>query len=291
MKERIKTVAYLLPAGVILALFVVWPTVYTVYLSFFKWNMVAPKKTFVGLGNYVDMFSDPVTWKVWGNTIIYIIVLLVFNAIVAYVLAYVLTFLVTKFRELFKSLAFLPSFISMVVGAIIYTWLLNPTSGPVAKLASMVGLQIPNWSQTNGLVILVICYVTAWKVLGYNTIMLFAAMSGVDKEVLENARLEGIGHWRTFKDIVVPMTGSTGAYVVIMTLVTGLQYVYTPIQVMTQGGPFYGSSNVIYQSYQEAFVVFRAGTSAAFSVVTLLLFIILLVLEVRFVERGVHYEH
>ena len=75
------------------------------------------------------------------------------------------------------------------------------------------------------------------------------------------------------------------------TIVQGLQYVFTPIKVITQGGPNYASSNLIYASYHEAFTLYRTGTSSAISILTMLLFIVLLLLEFKFVEKGVYYEN
>lgn len=116
-------------------------------------------------------------------------------------------------------------------------------------------------------------------------------VSGVSMEVIEAARLENVPMWKIFKDIVVPMSSATGIYVFITTIVQGLQYVFTPIKVITQGGPNYASSNLIYMSYHEAFTLYKTGTSSAVSVMTMALFIILLVLEFRFVEKGVYYEN
>ena len=82
------------------------------------------------------------------------------------------------------------------------------------------------------------------------------------------------------------MSSATGIYVFITTIVQGLQYVFTPIEVVTQGGPNYASSNLIYMSYHEAFTLYRTGTSSAVSVITMVLFIVLLLLEFRFVEKG-----
>ena len=114
---------------------------------------------------------------------------------------------------------------------------------------------------------------------------------GTIVEVIEAARLENVPMWKIFKDIVVPMSSATGIYVFITTIVQGLQYVFTPIKVVTQGGPNYASSNLIYMSYHEAFTLYKTGTSSAVSVMTMALFIILLVLEFRFVEKGVYYEN
>jgi sn-glycerol 3-phosphate transport system permease protein len=291
MKLHWKTILLLSPAIVILCLFVLWPTIYTLYLSFFDWNMVAPAKTFVGFANYTDVLSDPNTYKVLMNTFWYIVILLILNFVVPYTFAFVLHLLIRNFKNFFKTAFFLPSFISLVVGSILATWILNPISGPAARIAQSIGLAMPNWSQTQGLVIVVICFITTWKVFGYNFITLYAAISGISNEVIEVAKLDQIPSWRILKDIVMPLSSSTGVYVLIMTIVTGLQYVYSPVKVITQGGPDSGSSNLIYQSFHQAFDVYSTGTSAAISMLTLCLFVLLLLLEFWFVERGVHYEN
>ena len=194
-------------------------------------------------------------------------------------------------KNFLKAVFFLPSVISLVVGSILYTWILNPISGPVAIVAGWVGLKLPFWSKTEGWVIAVLCIITTWKTFGYNFINILAGVSGVSMEVIEAARLENVPMWKIFKDIVVPMSSATGIYVFITTIVQGLQYVFTPIKVVTQGGPNYASSNLIYMSYHEAFTLYKTGTSSAVSVMTMALFIILLVLEFRFVEKGVYYEN
>jgi sn-glycerol 3-phosphate transport system permease protein len=281
----------ILPSIIFLGLFVLWPMIYTLYLSFFDWNMIAPKKNFVGLENYIAVLTDSNTYTVLMNTFLYIVILLILNLVVPYIFAFVLHLVIRKSKDLFKTAFFLPSFISLVVGSILATFILNPVSGPVAILARHIGLTIPNWTQTQGLVIFGISLIVTWKVFGYNFIMLYAAISGISSEVIEAAKLDNIPSWRILKDLVIPMSSSTGIYILIMTIVTGLQYVYTPVRVVTQGGPGSGSSNLIYESYHQAFNVFSTGTSAAFSILTLILFVLLLLLQFWFVERGVHYEN
>ena len=177
--------------------------------------MVKPVKKFVGLANYAAIFRDPNSWKIAGNTAVYILVLLVLNFVLPYILSFILSAVIKRGQGFYKAVFFLPSVISLVVGSILYIWILNPISGPVA----------------------------------------------------------------------------TGIYVFITTIVQGLQYVFTPIKVVTQGGPNYASSNLIYMSYHEAFTLYRTGTSSAVSVITMVLFIVLLLLEFRFVEKGVYYEN
>lgn len=290
-RNKLWTGLLLLPAIIIFAVFVFWPTFYTFYLSFFDWNMISPKKEFVGLENYVDVFTNSESYKVLGNTLVYIVILIIINFVIPYVFAFVLHFLIPRFKNVFKSAFFLPSFISMVVGSIVYNWILNPTTGPITELLSFIGLELPNWSTSQSLVIIVICYITAWKVFGYNFIILYAAISGISEEVIESARLDNISTWRIFKDIVIPMTSSSGLYVLIMSIVTGLQYVYTPISVITNGGPDGASSNLIYESYHQAFILFDTGYSSAFSMITLALFTLLLFIQFKVSEGSVYYEN
>lgn len=286
-----KPLLFLTPVIIMFGIFVFWPLLYTFYLSFFEWNMVSPTKTFVGLDNYVSILTDSTTYKVLANTGFYILILVIINLIIPYIFAFVLHLILNRFKGFYKSAIFLPAFISLVVGSILFTWILNPVSGPVAEIADWFGISLPIWSQTEGLVIVVISLITSWKVFGYNFIILFASISGISEEVIEAARLDGVPLHRIFLDIILPMSSSSGVYILILTIVQGLQFVYTPISVITQGGPNDASSNLIYQSYDEGFILFRTGHSAALSILTLLLFAILLLVEFKYVERGVHYEN
>lgn len=295
MKEKKKNALlgyiFLLPTLIIFALFMFIPLVNTVFLSFFDWNMIKPVKKFVGLTNYIELFKDPTTMKIIGNTMFYILILLAVNFVIPYILSFILSAIVKKGKAFYKAAFFLPSVISLVVGSILYVWILNPVSGPIAIIAKWFGITIPIWSKTEGLVIVVLSLITSWKVFGYNFIIILSGVSGVSAEVIEAAKVDDVPSWKIFRDIVLPMSSATGVYVFITTIVQGLQYVFTPIKVVTQGGPNYASSNLIYQSYHEAFGLYRTGMSSAISVITMALFIVLLILEFRFVERGVYYEN
>lgn len=292
-KSKQKFIAYLLimPSFLAFSVFMFWPLIRTFYLSFFSWNMIKPVKEFVGLSNYIDIFTNPITYKVMGNTLLYILILLLLNFVAPYILSFILSVVITKAKGFYKSVIFLPSVISLVVGSILYLWILNPISGPVAIIAKFFGITLPIWSKTDGLVIVVISLITSWKIFGYNFIVVLAGVSGVPTEIIEAAKIDNIPMYKIFLDIVIPMSSATGIYVLIMTIVQGIQYVFTPIKVITQGGPNYASSNAIYNAYQEAFVLYKTGSASAFAIITMLLFVILLILEFKYVERGVYYEN
>ncbi len=289
--NKAKPYLFLTPAAIFFIVFIAVPIFYTIYLSFFDWNMVKPEMDFVGLSNYTDLLYDEDFQVVMVNTVLYIILLVLINFCTPFVFAFVCRFVFVKWKKFYKVSLFLPGFISLVVGSIIFTWILNPVAGPVSMLMELIGLEMPVWSKTEGLVIVVISLITSWKSFGYNFIMLLAAVSGVSEEVIEAARLDGISMPKIFIDIVAPMSGATSFYIFIMTIVQGLTYVFSPIEVLTEGGPNYASSNIIYDAYFRAFRLFETGEAAAVSVIALLVFGVCLFVLNEVVGKKVYYEN
>ena len=191
-KNKILGYAFLIPSLVIFAVFMLYPVLYTFYLSFFDWNMISPVKRFVGFQNYIKIFKDVNSLRIIGNTGWYILILLMLNVVMAYVLSFVLSFVVRKGKGFYKSTFFLPSVISLVVGSVLYTWILNPVSGPVALILQEIGISMPFWSTTEGWVIAVLGIIASWKTFGYNFIVILAGVSGVSVEVVEAAKLDNI---------------------------------------------------------------------------------------------------
>lgn len=290
-REQILAWIFLTPATFAFVVFMFWPLIYTFYLSFLKWNMVSPTKKAAGLKNYTDIMSDKVTGQLLANTLIYIVILVLFLFIVPYIMAFVNSFIMTRYKNIYKTLLFIPSLISLVVGAIVLQWIFNPISGPLGAVLGKAGITMPSWSKTKGLVILVISLVAVFKTFGYNFLVLLSGMGSVSTELIEAARLEKTPNHKIFTKIVMPLTSSTAIYIFIMSIVQGMQYVFTPIKVLTQGGPDNASSNIIYGVYQEAFAFSNTGKASALSILTMGIFLILLYLEFKYVEKGIYYEN
>lgn len=284
-------ISFLAPALLVFSVFIFLPVIKTLYLSFYDWNMLGANKNFVGFKNYSEILSILGISKSFINTIIYIILLLIFNFVLPYILAYVLGILVNKFQGIYRSLIFFPSIISLVVGTLVFLWILNPLSGPIAYLYKLFGSSSPFWFKTNGLVIVTLSLITSWKMFGYNLILLLAGIFEVPLELLESAKIDNLTNWQIFKNIVIPMTSSTSLYVMVVTIVYGLQQIFIPINVVTQGGPNNGSTNLIYSIYQYAFTFFQTGRSSAIAIVTTLLFFIIISIKINILEKGVYYEN
>ena len=283
-KNKLLTTVYLLPTVVILLVFMIIPIIYTFYLSFFDWNLIAPNKNFVGLENYITIFTDAVNRKVLMNTFFYIILLLILNFIVPYFIAIIVQFFIGKMKGPYKVIFFIPSIFSLVVGAMLFSWIMNPVSGPLADVMKMIGLSIPNWTNSGGMAIVIVCLITNWKVFGYNFVLLLTGLGAIPKNLIDAAKIDRIPKWRVIWNIVLPLNKSIALYVLILTIVQGLQYVFTPISVITQGGPYYGSSNILYHTYLNAFELYKTGNASALAILTFMVFLVLLYIEMRFVE-------
>ena len=290
-KRKWQAFLFLLPSVFFFAVFSYWPLLQNLYLSFFSWNMVSPNMKFVGLDNYVSVLGSEELIKILVNTVVFVAIMLVLNFVLPYLFSFVLGHLIERGKGFYRSALFMPATLSLAVASILFLWIYNPLAGPLSIVLSWFDVESPRWFKENGLVIFAICTIIGWKVFGYTLIVMLAAMLAVPKEMIEAAKLENASNWQIFKQIIVPMTSSTAIYVFTITVVFGLQYVLVPVNMLTQGGPDQGSSNLVYIIYQYAFVFFQTGKSAAFAIITMVCYIAFLLFRNKYLEKKVYYEN
>ena len=290
-KRKWQAFLFLLPSVFFFAVFSYWPLLQNLYLSFFSWNMVSPNMKFVGLDNYVSFLGSEELIKILVNTVVFVAIMLVLNFVLPYLFSFVLGHLIERGKGFYRSALFMPATLSLAVASILFLWIYNPLAGPLSIVLSWFDVESPRWFKENWLVIFAICTIIGWKVFGYNLIVMLAAMLAVPKEMIEAAKLENASNWQIFKQIIVPMTSSTAIYVFTITVVFGLQYVLVPVNMLTQGGPDQGSSNLVYIIYQYAFVFFQTGKSAAFAIITMVCYIAFLLFRNKYLEKKVYYEN
>ena len=290
-KNSFQAALYLLPAGLLFLVFFYWPLLQNAYLSLFSWNMVSPNMKFVGAENFSVIFASPELWKILLNTVLFVVIMLVLNFVLPYIYSFILGHVVTRWSSFYRSALFLPSTLSLAVASILFLWIYNPLAGPLQIILSWFSLESPRWFKEDYLVIFAICTIIGWKVFGYNMIVMLAAMVAVPKELIEAAKLENASNWTIFRKIILPMTSSTAIYVFTITVVFGLQYVLVPVNMLTQGGPDQGSSNLVYIIYQYAFTFFQTGRSAAYAVITMVCYLVFLYVKNKYLEKKVYYEN
>lgn len=290
-KNKWHAFLFLLPSIFFFVVFSYWPLLQNLYLSFFSWNMVSPNMTFVGIENYTAVLGSEELIKILANMVVFVAIMLVLNFVLPYLFSFVLGHLIERGKGFYRSTLFMPATLSLAVASILFLWIYNPLAGPLSIVLSWFDLESPRWFKENWLVIFAICTIIGWKVFGYNLIVMLAAMLAVPKEMIEAAKLENASNWQIFKQIIVPMTSSTAIYVFTITVVFGLQYVLVPVNMLTQGGPDQGSSNLVYIIYQYAFVFFQTGKSAAFAIITMICYIAFLLFRTKYLEKKVYYEN
>ncbi len=290
-KNGKEALLYIFPAAALFLIFFYWPLLQNIYLSFFSWNMVSPTMKFVGVENFTELLASAELLKILLNTILFVAIMLVLNFVFPYIYSFVLGHLVHRWNAFYRSALFLPSTLSLAVASILFLWIYNPLAGPLSIILGWFDMESPRWFKENYLVIFAICTIIGWKVFGYNLIIMLAAMVAVPREMIEAAKLENASNWVIFKKIILPMTSSTAIYVFTITVVFGLQYVLVPVNMLTQGGPDQGSSNLVYIIYQYAFTFFQTGKSAAYAVITMVCYLAFLYVKNKYLEKKVYYEN
>ena len=292
MSRNVKeALVYLIPSIILFLVFFYWPLIQNIYLSFFSWNMVSPTMKYVGFKNFADILSSPELIKIMINTVLFIGFMLILIFVLPYFYSYILGHLIKKWNNFYRSALFLPATLSLAVASILFLWIYNPLAGPINIILSAFDITSPRWFKENYLVIFAICTIIGWKFFGYNLIIMLAAMVAVPKEMIEAAKLENASNWVIFKKIILPMTSSTAIYVFTITVVFSLQHVLVPVNMLTQGGPDQGSSNLVYIVYQYAFTFFQTGKAAAYAVITMFVYMAFLYVKNKYLEKKVYYEN
>ncbi len=261
---------FLAPSAIPLLLFTATPMASSLWVSLHKWNLLSPME-WVGLDNYVKLFTDPATHRVFLHTVGYIVgyLPLVYVGGLGLALALNQHF---KGRSFFRAAYFLPVVTSWVVVALVWQWLLNPNYGLVNTVLGALGLPEPGWWTDPTWALPSIILASAWKDLGFVMVILLAGLQAIPGELLEAARVDGTNAWQRFWHITLPLLSPSTFFVIVISLINGFQ-VFDQVYVMTGGGPAGSSQVVVGQIYDLTFRYGRAGEASALS---WLLFIVIL---------------
>lgn len=274
---------FLLPAIVLLAVFVFYPAVRIFVLSFQEYSFVSDA-VWIGIENYRRLFADSTFLFALLNSLIYLLVtpvLIVVSLGVAFLLN-------TKVRgvKFFRGLYFLPVVTPMIVVGIIWQWLLNEDVGLINYFLMASGLtdQKIYWLTSYPLNLFSVMFVTAWKGLGYYAVIFLAGLLTIPKELEEVASLDGANAFQQLIYVKIPLLKPTIALVAIISSISALK-VFDEIYVMIPGAPA-AEKTLVPLIYQVAFMDFRLGYAAAISVILFVITLMFSYLNVRYWERG-----
>ncbi|NYG07334.1 raffinose/stachyose/melibiose transport system permease protein [Phycicoccus badiiscoriae] len=266
---RWRSLAWVLPALVLLLVFVYYPIVDNLRLSLFSWNAFSVAPTFVGLDNYRTAFHDPIFWTALWNNTVFAVVSLVFQVGFSLVLAALLEeFVHQRLRGILRTIYFIPAVISITVAGILFSFLYNPEIGLVNRLLGAVGLESwqHSWLGEPSTAMGSIIAMSQWQSIGYTAILFVVGIQRIPKEFHEAAKVDGAGPIRRFFSVTVPMVREMTTLIIILT-VSGAFLVFNEVMVMTAGGPSDSSQVLGTWLYRNAFLNDDMGYASAIATV------------------------
>ena len=261
---------FIAPASVGLLVFLVWPLLTGLYYSFTEYTTLTPP-TWVGLENYRRLLADPVFWNSLKVTVLYVLINIGVQTLVALVIAVLMQRLTQS--TVLRSLVLAPYLVSNVVAAIVFLWILDTQLGIFNIFLQWIGFDpIAFWASETW-VIPTVALVNVWRHMGYTALLLFAGLQAIPGHLYEAARTEGAGEITLFRRITLPLLRPILALVLIMTIIGSFQ-VFDTISVTTQGGPADSSRVLQMYIYQNAFAEYEFGYASALSVALLVILMI-----------------
>ncbi|MGW5192638.1 carbohydrate ABC transporter permease [Kribbella sp. NPDC004138] len=277
---------FLLPSAIPLLAFTLVPMVSSLWVSLHKWNLISPMQ-WVGLDNYSNLLTDPMTRRVFLHTLIYVAGYLPLVYAGGLGLALVLNQRL-RGRAFLRATYFLPVVTSWVVVALVWKWLLNPANGLVNEVLGFFGVPGPGWWTDPQWALPAVILSSAWKDLGFVMVILLAGLQAIPSDVYEAALVDGASGWQRFWRITLPLLSPSTFFVVVISLINGFQ-VFDQVYVMTGGGPSGSSQVVVGHIYDLTFRYGRAGEASALSWILFAVILVITVVQIRGQRKWVHY--
>ena len=259
---------FVAPALYFYVLFVIKPILQTINLSFYSWNGAAPAMTFVGLGNYIEVFRDPIFYKALGNNIIWILFTIFVPVMMGLLFAAMIMQKDVRGRFLYRLTYFMPNIVSLVAVGIIWTWMYNPEFGIINTIVQKLSVsQGPiDFMGNESLVIWSLVIAGSWTCYGFNMVVFIAALQGIDKSYIEVAEIEGATAFQKFRLVTVPLIKGTVVLLVVNSLIGSFK-VFDLVYIMTKGGPYHSSEVISTYMFNRAFNMNDYGYGAALAMV------------------------
>ena len=280
IKSRMTAWGFVTPAVITLALLLLYPYFYGIYISFFKTNLVN-KWTFVGLKNYVNVLTDEDFLNSMKITVIFTVGVVAGHFLFGFLFALMLNRDI-KGKTIFRAILLLPWLFPEVVVANLWRWIFSPTLGFLNSALVSAGIldESISWLGSPKLALPVLIFICVWK--GYPLVMiqLLAGLQTVSSDIIEAARIDGATNWQVFWNVTIPSMKSTVSVTLILDVVWWFKHV-TMIWLLTQGGPNGATNTISIDIYKRAFEFFNFGPSSALAVIVFAICIVISILQRR----------
>lgn len=274
-------ILFLLPALSFYFVFELFPIFYSLYISFFEWHIIGDVR-FVGLENYLKMFSDPVFIVALRNTFIYTIVTVPTQIFFGLAIALLLNQKI-RGKVTFRALYYIPVITSWTVVSLIWKWIYDPVYGFLNYvLLSLGAIREPvRWLQDPSVALCAVMLVTIWKGIGWNMVIFLAGLQTIPQSLYDAALIDGANRWRRFRYITLPLLRPVIATVTVL-LTIGALNAFVQIYILTAGGPLHSTEVINTYLYKNAFSYLNFGYASSMA-----LFLLTLTLTISIVQRKV----
>ena len=278
------------PAMIGILVFTVYPIFRLIQLSMQNTNMLNPSQSkFVGLDNYKKVLSRPDFQKSLMNTLVYTVAVVLLITILALLLAVWLNEKNTRLNRIVQAAVFCPHVVSIVSIALIWLWMMEPNFGLFNYVLKQLGLPASKWLSGSSTAMPSVILVSVWKAVGYDTLLLMAALQSVPSSLYEAAKIDHANKLVMFFKITLPMISPQLFFTLIIRTISSFK-VFDTVRILTQGGPNNATTTLVYSIYTESMLNLRVGYSAAIGVILLIMVSILTVIYFLGLSKKVHYQ-
>ena len=286
-KHLLLPILFLLPQLVITVVFFFYPAGEALLGSVYMEDSFGLSREFVGLDNFVVLFSDPSYLETLYLTFIFSIATITLTMTVSLLMA-VVADQVSFGGALYKSMLIIPYAVAPPLAGVLWLFLFNPSVGVLSSLLDSLGY---TWNhKLNGNQALLLLIISAsWKQISYNFLFFLAGLQAIPRSLIEAAAIDGASPWQRFRNIIFPLLSPTTFFLLVVNTIYTLFETFGIVHAVTPGGPSRATETLIYKVFNDGFIGLDFGGSSAQSVVLMFIVMILTFLQFRYVERKVNY--
>jgi multiple sugar transport system permease protein len=286
-RNRLIALGFLTPNLLGFLVFTMIPIIVGIGMGFFKWDG-ANDPLFIGLRNFARMLTDSKFQNALRVTFLYAALTVPVTIVLSLLIATLLTTNV-RLTSAFRSVFFFPYIASIVAVAIVWQFLYHADMGPINEFLRSIGIaNPPRWTSSKDTAIYAVAIMNIWRTVGYYMVLYIAGIVSIPTVFYEAAAVDGANVWQKFRHITLPLLGPTTFFIVIISIINSFQS-FTPIYVMTGGGPGTATQVLVFRIYEEAFVLSNFGYASAMAVVLFLIVLLFTIFQFRWQEKQVVY--
>lgn len=266
-KPKTKTLFLYLIVPVAMFIFTVFvPLMTALVYSFYEWKG-GPKKTFIGIENYIQLFNDGTFWEAFGHNIYLVVACIIGQVGIAFILVMMVNSKLVKFKGVHRTFGFFPSTISAVCLGLIWNMIYHNKYGVLNWFLEAIGRKdlCQVWLNNTDTVMFLVTVPLIWQYIGYYMVIILAAVSSIDTEIFESADLDGANGAQKARYITLPLIKNT-MLVCVTLCIAGNMKAFDNIFVMTKGGPGTASMVMAMYGYQISFNQSNMGYGSCISV-------------------------